>query len=335
MIINIKSVGMHSREQLAILAESLDVAAILTDENTKVIMKNAHCSRIVCGLRKGSKLSRFLEDGVEETVKDMLPREVLSARFNTDDEEHGVIIISGFDSRLFVFNPLGSEMFARIEELYSRMSGFDNEEIEFGTKEDTKVGTNPNSRKIARILSDMLDGFKKARSLPFFNANDIIDLICDTVSKSGKTAKQRLVSTVSHGETITQGNSHDMALILSFAISFCFDHGEDSKILVNTEHIEDEAVFTVSSRTSLSVYDLARITAIHKFTGDTNDKNFWFYMIRLLADANLWSFSSEAAIDGTVAFTLKTPLIQNVEEYLLRDQLDEEIIEIIKIFFDI
>ncbi len=335
MIINIKSVGSHSREQLKLLAESLDVAAILTDENTKLITKNAACSKIVSRLRKGSKLSRFLEDGVEETVKDMLPREVLSARFKTDDEEHGIIIISGFDCRLFVFSPLGSGMFARIEELYSRMSGFDNEEIEFGTEEDTKIGSSAGSRKIAKLLSDMLDGFKKVRSLPFFNANDVTDLICDTIAKSGKTAKQRLVSAVSHGETVTQGNSHDLALILSFAISFCFDHGEDSKIFVNTEHIDDEAVFTVSSRTSLSVYELAKITAIHKLTNDTNDKNFWFYMIRLLADANLWSFASVAAIDGTVTFTLKTPLIQNVEEYLLRDPAEEDIISIINMFLSL
>ncbi len=335
MIINIKSVGSHSREQLAILAESLDNAAILTDENTKVIMKNPACARIVSGLRKGSKLSRFLEDGVEDTVKDMLPCDVLSAKFKTDDEEHGVIIISGFDCRLFLFSPLGSGMFSRIEELYSRMSGFDNEEIKFGTEEDTKIGSNANSRKIAKLLSDMLDGLKKVRSLPFFNANDVTTLICDTISKSGKTAKQRLVSAVSHDETVTQGNSHDLALILSFAISFCFDHGEDSKIFVNTEHIDDEAVFTVSSRTSLSVYELAKTTAIHKFTGDTNDKNFWFYMIRLLADANLWSFSTEAAIDGTVTFTLKTPLIQSVEEYLLRDPAEEDIISIINMFLSL
>ena len=77
------------------------------------------------------------------------------------------------------------------------------------------------------------------------------------------------------------------------------------------------------------------MTAIHKFTDDANDKNFWFYMIRLLADANLWSFESVASIDGTVTFKLKTPLIQSVEECLLRDSADEEILEIIKIFFDL
>lgn len=335
MIINIKSVGSHSREQLSVLAESLDNAAILTDENTKVIMKNSACSRIVPRLRKGSKISRFLEDGVEDTIKDMLPRDVFSARFKTENEEHGIIVICGFDSRLFLFDPLGSGMFSRIEELYSRMSGFDNEEVEFETDGDTKLGRKANSRKIASLLSNMLDSFKKVRSLPFFNANDVINLIAETIKKSGKTAKQRLVSDIPEGETITQGNSHDLALILSFAISFCFDHGEDSKIFVNVEHIEDEAVFTVSSRTALSVYESARMTAIHKFTGDTDDKNFWFYMIRLLADANLWSFESVAAIDGTVTFTLKTPLIQSVEEYLLRDGFDEEILEIIKMFFDI
>lgn len=333
MIINIKSVGSHSREQLMLLAESLDNAAILTDESTKVIMKNSACSRIVPRLRKGSKLSRFLENGVEDTIREMLPRDVLSARFKTENEEHGVIIVSGFDSRLFLFSPLGSGMFARIEELYSRMSGFDNEEVEFETEGDTKLGRNAVSRKIASLLSNMLDSFKKVRALPFFNANDVTSLISETIMKSGKTAKQRLVSDIPEGETITQGNSHDLALILSFAISFCFDHGEDSKIFVNVEHIDNEAVFTVSSRTVLSVYESARMTAIHKFTDDTDDKNFWFYMIRLLADANLWSFESIAAIDGTVTFKLKTPLIQSVEEYLLRDSFNEEILEIIKIFF--
>jgi hypothetical protein len=58
-------------------------------------------------------------------------------------------------------------------------------------------------------------------------------------------------------------------------------------------------------------------------------------MIRLLADANLWSFSTEARIDGTVVFKLKTPFSESVESLLLRDSLDEEVSAVINMFFGI
>jgi hypothetical protein len=340
MLINVKSVGFNDRETLTALADGLGLPAVLADESLKLITKNSAFSKTIPNLRKGSGLSSFFMESARDEIQKMSQSDVFATRLTAKNgATFGVIVLGGSDCRLLVFNAIGADMIERVNELYHRMSGFDDGIIGFDPNSDFLPIRGTKAAAAKALLSKVLSDISSVRSLPFFNASDVIKAIYSAVASasrptnlSGPPHSERLKLGLGSDEMITHGCARDLALILSFSIAFCLDNGESSPVFLETSASDGEIEFLITSRTDLSVYDVAKMTAIYNDEDDEN-KNFWFYMIRLLADANLWSFSTEARIDGTVVFKLKTPFTESVESLLLRDSIDEEVTTIINIFF--
>ncbi len=335
MLINVKTVGINDRETLSVLANGIGTPAILTDENLKIIAKNPSFSKTIPNLRKGSGLGSFFDGSAREEIENMSQGDVFATRLTAKDgTAFGVIVLGGIDSRLLIFNAIGADMVERIDGLYRRMSGFDDGRISFNLNSDFLPVSSTKSSGAKALLAKMLADIGSVRTLPFFNASDVIKAISSAVSGASRSVKDRLKVELTSDETITHGCARDLALIISFSVTFCLDNSESSPVFLKVDAKDGEIEFSVTSRTDLSVYDAARMTAIYN-DEDDESKNFWFYMIRLLADANLWSFSTEARIDGTVVFKLKTPFTESVESLLLRDPIDEEVTAVINMFFGI
>jgi hypothetical protein len=335
MLINVKTVGINDSESLSVLANGLGIPAVLTDESLKIIKKNPSFSKTIPNLRKGSGMGSFFDGSAREEIANMSQSDVFATRLTAKDgTAFGVIVLGGIDSRLLIFNAIGSDIVERIDGLYRRMSGFDDGKIGFDTNSDFLPISGTKSSDAKALLSKMLADIGSVRTLPFFNAADVIKAISSAVSGASRPVKDRLRIELVSDEMITHGCARDLALIISFSVAFCLDNSDSSPVFLKADVNDGEIEFSVTSRTELSVYDAARMTAIYN-DEDDESKNFWFYMIRLLADANLWSFSTEARIDGTVVFKLKTPFSESVESLLLRDSLNEEVSAVINMFFGI
>ena len=67
--------------------------------------------------------------------------------------------------------------------------------------------------------------------------------------------------------------------------------------------------------------------------GETDDKQLWFYLIKLLADANLWDAATVQDASGKVRFVLSAPITAPFEAIALRDSFSEFLHKVVSFFF--
>ncbi len=339
MLLNIKSLTDEHLSSMEELIDHRDMPMILTDDKLFVLKKNKPASSISSGLRRGAKITRFLPAADQALVPDMQPREILSTTLQFDTmPAREVLVVCGCGFRLFVFASVGASLCRRVDELYAKMSGYDSLKSEPPLESAFRLS----EKKFASLLSNMLvssaEEFRRVRGLPFFNLSSIIDMVycCIRDSRDGTRNKVRIGS---FSPTLTtEGNPRDFALILSFAISFCMDVRSEGEVLLSVSEHHDDTVVSVSCDSGSSSYGLARMIRPWKPTASSPEPNdgmgFWLHMVRLLAEGNLWDFTSDIELGGGFTLSISVPRVGSVDSYLIRDSRPKELVDIVSVFFD-
>ncbi|MBO5870640.1 MAG: hypothetical protein J6Q89_07825 [Clostridia bacterium] len=328
MFINIRTVCGLLPDELAEKLNMLEYPAVLLDKDLKVVSKNNEANGFARFLRKGAKISRFLPEGDETKVKNMISGDTLVSSISANGISFRVNIIHGFDCYLVILHAESAGLRDGVASKYMRMSGYD-----VDITEPEKPSKQPKMPiGLERIIENALLKHSSPHSLPFFNSAAIIKGLTNELQKANKTLSDRIKCSVAENELISEGNEKDFILILAFMISLCLDFSEDD-IFLEAKNEKDELVFRVSSNVDASVYGVARLASLSKGFGNSEngfeESDFYAYLLKLLSDGNLWDFSIDCH-SGKLNFTLRTPYVRSGEEFMVRDISAEFIINVVK-----
>ncbi len=329
MVINIRTACGYLPDELAEKLNMLEYPAVLLDKDLKVTAKNGEAFGFVPFLRRGTKITRFLPEGDEAKVKEMITCDTLISSINKDGKSFRVNIICGFDCYLVILRPESASLRAEVFSKYEKMSGYEADITEPETFTDRKQGK---SSGIADLIEPALYKHLSPHPLPFFNSSAILNAFLSELERAFPNYRSRIKSSISEEELISEGDEKDFILIIAFMISLCLDFSE-SQVSLEAEKDQNELVFRVSANADESVYDVARLVSLSKGFANSadgfNESDLRAYMLKLLADGNLWDFSI-GYNGGRLDFTLRTPYVKRGEEFMVRDISAAFVVKVIK-----
>ncbi len=323
MRINIKTLGGNSRTELEKEVSLMSEPVVLLDENLKVVSKSPAVNEYIPGIRRGAKFSRFLSGEALSVVSSMNAGGVSSIELEVNSATLGGMAVCGDRFTVVFIRPLYAKLIDLVTADYKRMSGYDNEIPALMPKESRVY-------EIAGLLSELLDTMDFFNGLPFFNSASVIRGIAQETAKLPKKLSERFEFSVSENELITDGSDRAFALISLFAASFFAENGA-KKVKTELSGKGNEIVLRVVGE-DLVLFSGAEIfKKPFRAPEDMNETDFWLYMIKLLADRNLWDFEIERGVSGKTAFVLRSNFVRKGEEFALRDISSEFIEKVISI----
>ncbi len=323
MVINIRTTGKLLPEELSEKLNTLEIPAILLDKELKVIARNTESAEFASFLRKGAKINRYLPEGDGEKVLAMNPCETFITSIKGNQSECRVNIVCGVNCRLVIFQPYQGKLNAEVLDKYKKMSGYDT------TVELPRVENEPakGGKRLASGMSEIIEtvilGQSGLRGLPFFNSAVLLKSLLSEMANAAPRYSERIKLSLSSDELITEGSDKDFVLMAAFMMLFCLDCSTDGEVSADAKNIGGELVFSVSCKADSSVYGIAKLTSIRKsfrtIDPEFSESDFLIYMLKLLADGNLWDLNIGYGIDGRLDFTVRAPYVKSGEEFMVRD----------------
>lgn len=327
MVVDIKTVMSSSRGELSEYVKTLSVPAVLLDEKLKIISKNSEAATTVRGLRKGISVKKFVSSADFAKLAEIEMGQSVYAEFLCDGMCYGATVVGGFDFRLAVLRPLDSGIRCSISSLYEKISGYD---LKINAPETEILSENSFTRAMSAFFLHKLDELSAVRELPFFNAAAVVKSIFGELSRFSRRKYEKIHASVSSDELVISGSAHDFALFVGLLLAYCVDICAEERFVFEASSLGNEAIFRVAVNTDLSFGEMRR------FTGNVNmddELSFRLYMLRLLADGNLWEFRSGQDYEGRLTFTLRTLLTTPFGTPCLRDVSNEKLRELIRLLF--
>lgn len=319
-------------DELSKIAEEIAYPAILLDSDARVLVKNRKSHRYSAGIPIGAKIRRYISADDEQKILQMNDGETLCCSFVRGDESFGISVVCGQNCRLILFQPLGAGIVESIDYLYGKMSGYD---LCVAESIDKYTSNELYTKEISTLILGLLDKHRTIHRLPFFDMSAVVSGFIEETKKLSHRMENYFVFNSSSGEAIVAGSEQDFILILTFVASVFVESG--SKVYIELTESGGEAVCSISAdRLTPETENL--FLKLHKdfrMTPDdeTDDKQLWFYLIKLLADANLWDAATVQDASGKVRFVLSAPITAPFEAIALRDSFSEFLHKVVSFFF--
>ncbi len=305
----------YIREQVP----SMSIPALYADKDLVLLNKSASFCSNFKKLRLGSRLSPLFEEEYSARISNMVCGEIAYCVVNIGGIDHGVNIIRGKDFYLLLFHPISTELIGALQRLYGDMPG-DGLLLESSFSDFQERINKGCSFATANTLTQVFSHFSQPRSMHVFNVsyamraltNGLNVALCDTVPCN---------FTVSPG--VGFGSSEAFVMALS-ATAFIF-LGAEQKISLECEESDGFAFCRIV------VLENQRTSPLTE--QDIEECCNWFYLVKLLAEGNLWEIKLEARGDGCDCVTFKIPLTEEFGGCCLADITVERAVEILSLFF--
>ncbi len=319
-------------DEITKIAEEIGYPALLLDAEARVLVKNRKSHRYTAGIPIGAKIRRYISADDEQKILQMKNGETFSCNFVRGDERFGVSVVCGQNCRLILFQPLSAGIFESIDALYGKMSGYDlhvTEDIEKYTSNELYT------KEISTLILGLLDKHKTIHPLPFFDMSSALSGFIEETKKLSHRMSNYFEFDAASSEAIVAGSEQDFILMLAFVASIFVELSD--KVYIELAESGGEAVCSISVDRLAPEAEILLLD-LHKelragFDSKTNDKRLWFYLIKLLADANLWDVATVRDENGRVRFVLSAPITAPFEAIALRDSANEFIQKVASLFF--
>ncbi len=331
MLINIKAVCELLQESLAEQLNIFDYPAVLLDNNLKVIEKNVFANGVANFLRRGLKTTNYMPEGDGLKISKMITGDTMITSVEKDGRKVSVNIICGFDCYLMVLLPDSANLRTAVLKKYEKMSGY---EANVSQPEPRSVAKRIKTFGMEEIIETALRNHMSPHPLPFFDSLAVIKSLLGEIERRMPKYKNRIKLSCPSNELIIEGDEKDFLLIIAFMISLCLDLSE-KEVCVEIENDKNELIFTVSTNADTSAYEITRLASPRK--GQASDEkfdesDFRAYMLKLLADGNLWDFGIDSD-GGKISFALRTSCVKRGAEFTVRDVSHTFVAEVVENLF--
>lgn len=328
MRLNSFSLSLLSESALVSRVAEMEEPAILLGDDLKIIAKNKRASALFFDLRRGRGISKFLAEGAESKIVQMQPQEVVYTELISGVTHYGAAVIRAEGCFLIIIRPASSDLRTSLEAIYSKSSGYDIE-----LPEPDIESPNP---KMQKLIKRTMHALGTARGLRFFNVSDVVKSIIREISAYSNGYASGINVSVIDRELISVGSEYDFAMIVAYIISFFIGASDNRNINIEVFGNQNEISVNMSAVTHFAPYEIARIVSGRfdcNMETDLGSDEYWFRLIKLLTDGNLWDFDINGGENGELSFTLRLPHAEKREGFALHDISPEYIREIIEVVF--
>ncbi|MBR6562422.1 MAG: hypothetical protein IKK70_00605 [Clostridia bacterium] len=268
---------------------AFEVATILLDLKLKLITKSVAAVRLTRGLRIGTSIAKRFSPEAYDSITALKVGESCYIDFLCNDEPVITNVTRCVDGYFLLFNPFDGEIRRRVDEIYSKMSGYDTVCVEDFLADGIQLARLSRfSNSAERLLSDM----RGNKELPFFDVRYFVAALAGRAFKKATPAGKGITCSVCSGSLNVEGSPLDFLLIGIFAVSFCLDVNQRRSVLVHADRVDGMVELTVGCKRRRG--DDCSIT-------HTLPKH-WLHLMRLIADGNLWDI--RVGSDNTYSFRL-------------------------------
>lgn len=321
MKLNIRVASLLPLEIISGRIDLLSEPLIILDEYLRIIAKNRPAAKILSNLRHNRRINGFLQEGDVERISRMETGQMFHVSLFDKDKEYGASVICGNGYRIIALSPFFADVHHSIERIYDKTSGYDIELRMPPAFDNVKTENNA-----YHILSSVKTKEHIDKSAIFSSAKLVRQLALEA-NAFGRGINASVTTDVGG----IYGSEYDFAMILAYLISF-FDntsYGEGAELSLTVSG--QNAVVTVSGATYLAEQE---ISSLMNGTDGESSSAYWFRILALLAEGNLWRFSMDSSREGSISFRLEAPLAEMPDGCVLRDVDRGYIREILSFVFD-
>lgn len=286
-------------EHLQKMLDSTEDAALLLDRRFRVVEMNLE-ARLHIPLSVGTDISEcFLNGGIDK-LQNIMSGEICSVDILLNGEETTAAVFCACDRLLLFVGDLGYSTSLR-------------------ALKSSEVGESIRAR-LWSVAEKLIDEGYQLRTLPFFDISAVSDAILSEISLQHPCLRKRIRFENRCFESFGIGSEQGFTLIFAAICSLLLDFLDGESITVKTE----------CGRNSLY---LDFLSSESRFSPLPSNQSGELRRIRLIAEANLWSFKTFSDTGGRVGYRLVLPLVKSGEEFLVRDIISEFIRETVALAF--
>lgn len=305
MRMNLHAVSTLPRDVLAERIPQMNEPAILLGDDLKIISKNASASALFFDLRRGRGIRKFLSPQDEICISEMLSGQVSGIELINGETHYGATVVCGDEYRFIVIRSIAAGIQSGIEVIYGRSSGYDMNLDVPDVLSDSPV--NFRQKELHDYILKLHEELKITRNRPCFNASAVMRMFGNEMNRHSPKLRRLLDISVESAGLVVLGSECDFAMILAYISYFYIGASADTRVSICIYENGGNAVVSMSAPTDLSPYEAACINSARN-VGDMDSTGYWFHLVKLLAEGNLWDFEVMTEEDGTVFFTLRMPL---------------------------
>ena len=298
-----------------------DEAAVIIDERLHIIAKNRAAAKLLPDLRRNTRINRFLWEDDKEKIANMKKGQILQVCLVAKNQSYKASVICGEGYRVITFLPLYSPIHHSLNRIYEKSSGYD-----VNMQSPLPLGDGKIENTANAILS-LLDINENSGENSIFSPSEMVRSISSGLYTSG----MKINVSVIEEPGVIYGAKYDFAMIVAYLISFFADTSRGKNIEITHSALNNNSLVTVSGDTYLTRKEIEEIL---KDKSNSTEFSYWFRILNLLAEGNLWKFYYNFSQEGKLCFCLASPVEEQFEKCVLRDVDKEYINKILKFVFN-
>ncbi len=301
-------------DSLCEMIDSLKEPAIILDNNLKVISKNKKATRIFTNLRKGRLVGGLMIAEDKEKLRSLSVKQTVLVKLLNGEIVYGATAVSFSDGILLTVRPLSAGLRERLEQVYNKASGYDiNISVELTHKDD--------------FMAFSLNNLCFPRESRFFNVTAVAESVINQLSSDYPRIFEKISVNSSLKNNYTLGSEYDFSIILTYIISFCLLCTNEK---IGLELFEENGVLAVKI-SAVPPQDMDEAEAL--INGFPKDNASWKNLIKMLSDGNLWSLDIKCGYKKPISFTVKMPVAEEKQPFVLSDAFKKTVAKILSAFF--
>lgn len=312
--------------------EPADAPVFLMGEDLKIIYRN-NCAKLrVNRIKEGMRILRFLDEEDRHKLWELEDGMMFSCELSFGAKRYGVNLFRVRDYRIAVVHSVYAGICRSLKDIYERMSGYT---AAFGDYEPF-CGENyrdGRTRNAELTVLETLARRTRYRALPFLNVASVVTAFREEVRAYSPALGKRIKLHIENGEKLIEGSEQDFILILTAVLFLFADLEKDINIEVYEYHGDGFCRILVDSEKSESeLHEILSSNRFCDFQGELGTVRFWLYLLKLLAEGNLWELVSEHSDDGRLCVTVRSALTTPLGSCILHDSAKEDIRKLLEIF---
>lgn len=305
----------YIREQIP----TMPIPALYADKNLVLISKSASFVSNFKKLRLGSRLSPLFDEEHLERISNIAYGEMAYCVVNIGGTDHGVNIIGGNDFYLLLFHPISTEFMGNLQSLYGDMPG-DGLLLGNSFSDFQERITRGCSFATANTLTEVFQHFSQPKSMHVFNVSYAMRALSNGLNVA---LSESISANFDISPSVGFGSSEDFVMALAATVFIFLGAGQEIAL-----ECEEKDGFA-HCRIVLEKGERDRLLT----SQDMEECCNWFYLVKLLAEGNLWEVKSETCKNGCDCITFKIPFTEEFGGCCLADISAERVAEILTVFF--
>ncbi len=336
MKLELKASGLFSFSEMQKDISAFLIPALLADRNFKIRAKSNTISEDVAGFRIGARLDRLLSNEDREKLFLLEEGKMFVAELVSAAPMGYATVIKGSDCFFVCLRRLADSICERMIERCGRFSGYDVGFNAFVSAVFADACTTQNSKAFAEAVERLLNELSDVHRLPFFDFSATVSKLFYEIGEASRSMARRIDIPKSLPETVAVGSGDDLVLVTAFLLSLCLDCVCSGNVVFSAVEQDGEICMTFScnvenDETGLDSFVSAFVRR-NGFSHALDGPSFWAFLVKLLADCNLWEISA-TRIDRYCEFRLKVPSVARGEEFYVRDPDTESMSAILYCLF--